>query len=149
MVLLRLGDLADSIREVKSLLEVLELERALEMTGFVQPPRIVELLEQCLGPASLERRHTAAARHAFLIGQAHDRPPVDMRRRVLQERRSAYRTRVGAGITRPQVLSRRLQNLGLSRHGADKTAEERCPDRWHASCSASSLPTPTSKGVPT
>src|SRR5690606_22821271 len=75
MVLLRFGDLPDSIREIEGLLEVLELERALEVTGLVQPPRAVELLEKRLRPAALERGDTAAARHTLLVRQAHDRPP--------------------------------------------------------------------------
>src|SRR5690606_33057499 len=90
MMPLRLGDLADSIRELECLLEVPELERTFEMAGLVQTPFAVELLEQRLGAASLERRHASSARHAILIGKAHGSPPV-VRLRSIPRRRGLSR----------------------------------------------------------
>jgi len=68
MMLLGFCDLSDPIRKLERLLEVLELERTFEVAGVVQAPRTVELAKQRFGAAPLERRNTASAWHAMLIG---------------------------------------------------------------------------------
>jgi hypothetical protein len=41
------------------------------MAEFVQRPLVTEFAQQFLGRGRIKGRHTAAARHAFLIGKCH------------------------------------------------------------------------------
>jgi hypothetical protein len=56
--------------------EVRKQVRALEVARAVEAPIAAELLQERACAIGAERRNTALARDAFLIGERHRRPPT-------------------------------------------------------------------------